>query len=270
MSSPYSMEIISSVWFRDEYCAIPQPGAYRAVKIGRGDAPTIWPVDISNLLAVSWEQIGTAGTPIYRWPAAREASFTLQAIEGAADVDTIRYWAAASSQGGWPLQITVYHGENPFTAFANITGITPQSFEWKDGNVLLEVRAAIVSPWCKLAAHLTEGGTFELGGDMPADVVYSIGASGTAGGFTIESSGGTPWANTYDASGAVRADSTRRWYPAGGTGFAFRQGGAAGSGSYYLERVPRRPSGNPYTVTTRGRFNYLYVIDNYSQPVWSV
>ena len=277
-SYPYTMEIYGG---GNEYQAIPYltaPDSSPAcVKIGRGSSPTIWPVDISQLLSVAWEQLPSSTSPAYRWPAQREATFTLQAIAGASDVDKLRSIAAKSAQGVYPrtesspLQITIYHGSDPYTAFGYIVGITPSVFEWKDGNVLLECRAVIISPWVKLVKKMEAGGTFDLNGDLPADVVFSIGSGGsTAGSFTITSSGGAPFSNTYGASGLLRGDTTRRWYTTGASSYYHRSGGAQGSGSYFLEKIALASSGNPYTLTTSGTFTYAYILDNYSQPKWGV
>ena len=273
-SNPYTM-LITSVASQSK--AVPNLNeGPNTVLVGRGASPTIWPVDISELLAVSYDQVATGTRPSYRWPTRREAAFTLQAIEGSADVDKLRKVASsAANDSSIMVQITVYHGTDPFTSYGYITAIAPRAFEWKDGNVLLEVHAVLISPWVKFVEKLTAGGTFELHGDMPGDVYYKIGRGG--GSFTIECPGYTTgtyaFKNTYGAGDIMEADTTRRLYSDGVTNYQYHTGGTQGSGTYFLEKIGLKSysgSDNQYTLSIDGAFQYANILDNYSQPVWSV
>lgn len=273
-STPYSMQIYCTSQAALQSHAVPViDNPSNTLNIGRGDAPAIWLVDISSLLSIAWEPVTSGARPSYRWPTRRDASFTLQAIEGAAEVDELRRLSSMSANGGWPLQITVFHGDDPFTAYGYINGIAPSVFEWKDGNVLLECTAVIVSPWVKKVDTFTSSATFELGGDLPADLYYDISSSG--GSFEITTARTTAqggFANTYSATGRFVGDTTRRRYKAGApSGYYDRRGGgAAGSGSYFLEKVQNMTGDNPHTLTIGSGVTSVTVLDNYSQPVWSV
>ena len=248
------------------------------VGIGRtegGVEPTLWPVDISALLANSNTPTTSTVRPrgFNREQAA--VTFTIQAVDGSADLDKLQRIAQKSINDVQPGELQLYADDatEPWRISGYITGFAPQEFAWKHGSVAMECTFLPTSPWYRHRGIMSDGMTFTLpAANLPSGFLAVL-SPGTID-FTITSDNG--FSNRYRSNGSGALDPCGLFLPSRATAalYAARPSSNTpkGGGEYLFEELPPDNTAT-YTVTaTHGEFSYRngIVYELRTAPTWEV
>lgn len=248
------------------------------VGIGRavdGVEPTLWPVDISALLSSSYTPTTAGVRPRGFSRDLNTLTFTIQAIDGSADLDKLQRIAQKSINNMVPGALWLYDDDTDdhWTITGYLIGFAPQEFEWKRGSVLMECTFQPTAPWYRdLDLDPVHGDTFTLpAANLPSGFVFF--SENSTGSITITSDKG--FSNTYyigaqysylDVCGVLmRARAGEAMYanrPAACT--------PKGGGAYLFEGLPPDPEAT-YTITCSPQLllqNNCAIYELRTAPTW--
>lgn len=249
------------------------------VGIGRtegGVEPTLWPVDISALLANSNTPTTSTVRPrgFNREQAA--ATFTIQAVDGSADLDKLQRIAQKSINDVKPGELQLYADDAtvPWRISGYIIGFAPQEFAWKRGSVAMECTFLPTSPWYRHRGIMSNGMTFTLpAANLPSGFFALLNVSSSFD-FTITSDNG--FSNRYRSNRGGVLDPCGLFLPSRASAalYAARPSGNTpkGGGAYLFEELPPDNTAT-YTVTaTHSEFinRNGIVYEARTAPTWEV